>query len=253
MRSLWHITAAVAFNLTVASGAATQAADIKVLASNAVAEVMKDLVPEFERTTGQRVVVDYGPTNGIMARIKGGEAADVVILIKKSVTELQAAGKVVADSQIDVARTSMGLAVRAGAPKPDISTPDAFKRAMLNAKSVAFSKIGASGIHLMGVFERLGIAEDMKPKIRLVQGATRAADLVLKGEAEIAVQMLSELQPVVGVEVVGPLPGDLQFQIVLTAAVSPDAKDRAAAMSLVRFLTGPSAASVLKKKGMEGV
>lgn len=214
---------------------------------------MADLVPEFERVTGHRVVGIYEPTNAIMARIKGGETSDVVILIKQSVEELKQAGKVAADSPLDVARTSLVVAVLAGTPKPDISTVDAFKKAMLDARSVARSEVGASGIHFTRVLERLGIAEQMRPKMKVVQGAARTGDLIVKGEAEFAVQMMSELLPIPGVAIVGPLPGDLNFQIVLTAAMDISAKQPAAATALIKYLAAPESLPILKKKGMEGI
>jgi len=228
-----------------------QGAEIKILSTNAVTEVMADLVPEFERATGHKVVATYEPTSAIVARIKQGETADAVILIKQAVEELKGMGKVVAGTQADLAKTSLALAVRAGAPKPDIGTVEAFKQAMLNAKSIASPEVGASGLHLQRVFERLGIAEQMKPKIKLVKGAAPTGELVTRGEAEMAVHMMSELLPVAGIDIVGPFPGDLHFEIVVTGAVSPATKDPAAAEALIKFLASPAAAAVLKKRGME--
>ena len=235
----------------IAPGTSVQAAEMRVLASNALTDVMGELVPAFERTSGHKVVASYEPTIGVLSRIKNGEPFDAVIIIKQSVEELKGAGKIVAGSQVDIARTSMGIAVRAGVPKPDISSTEAFKRTLLNAKSIARSEIGASGIHFTQVLEKLGIAEEVKPKLKTVQGATRTADLVANGEAEIAVQMISELLPVTGVQVVGPLPGDLYYEIVLTGGLSSGAKEPDAATALMKFLSSPAAAPVLKKKGME--
>ena len=231
----------------VAPGTLVQAAEIRVLASNALTDVMGELVPAFERTSGHKVVASYEPTIGVLSRIKNGEPFDAVIIIKQSVAELKGAGKVVAGSQVDIA----GVAVRAGVPKPDISSTEAFKRTLLNAKSIARSEIGASGIHFTQVLEKLGIAEEVKPKLKTVQGAGRTADLVANGEAEIAVQMISELLPVTGVQVVGPLPGDLYYEIALTGGVSSGAREPDAATALMKFLSSPAAAPVLKKKGME--
>ena len=254
MRS-W-LSIAVASTLTffgvLAEGSPTWAAEIKVLSSNAMTDVMGDLVPEFERTTGHKVVATFEPTNAILSRIKAGESADVTILIRQSIDELRKSGKVVSGSEADLAKTSLGIAVRAGAPKPDISTVEAFKDAMLNAKSVAVSEVGASGLHFRRVLERLGIGEAMKPKLKILPGATRTAELVAKGDAEAAVQMMSELQPVSGAEIVGSLPGDLHYEILLTAALDESAKEPAAGAALIKFLASPTISPVLKKKGMEG-
>jgi molybdate transport system substrate-binding protein len=235
-----------------AGGGPTWAAEVKVLSSNAMTDVMTDLVPEFERTTGHKVVATYEPTNAILTRLKAGEPADVVVLLRQSIDELKMTGKVVPGSEVDLAKTSLGIAVRAGAPKPDISTAEAFKEAMLKARSVALSEVGASGIQFRRVLERLGIAEAMRPKLKVLPGATRTADLVAKGDAEIAVQMMSELQAVPGVQIVGPLPGALHYEILLTAALDAGAKEPAAGTALIKFLASPSVSPVLKKKGMEG-
>jgi molybdate transport system substrate-binding protein len=249
-----HVTrAAMLGSVVFAFATAVQAAEIKVLASNAVTHIMSDLVPQFEQATGHKVTAIYEPTSAILARIKNGETSDVVILIKGPVAELTKAGKVKADGQADIAKTRLGLAVKTGAPKPDISTPDAFRQAMLNAKSVASSEVGASGLHFMKVLDQLGIAEAVKPKVKVVPGARLTAELVVSGEAEMAIQMMSELLPVAGAEIVGPFPGHLAFEIILSCAVSSQARDPEAGAALIRFLAAPATAPVLKKKGMEGV
>jgi molybdate transport system substrate-binding protein len=247
------ITTIIAVAGLTAPGAIVFAAEIRLLSSNAMTDVMQDLVPAFERASGHKVVGIYEPTNGILKRIGNGEAFDVVLIIKKSVEDLKGAGKVLAGSHADIARTSMGIAVREGMPNPDISSKEAFKRTLLNAKSIARSEIGASGIHFMRVLEILGITDEVKPKLKTVQGATRTGDLVANGEAEIAVQMISELLPVAGVQVVGSFPEDLYFEIVLTAGISPDTKEPEASNALVKFLASPANAQVLKRKGMSAL
>lgn len=245
------VIAATLTSLSVlVGGAPTCAAEIKVLSSNAMSDVMADLLPEFERTSGHKVVATYGPTPAVMSRIKAGEPADVVILGRQSIDELKKIGKVVPGSEADLAKTSVGIAVRAGAPKPDISTVEAFKNAMLSAQSVAASE-GASGNHFRRVLERLGIAEAMKPKLKTIPGAAHTAKLVAAGEVEMAVQMMSELQAVPGAEIAGPLPGDLHFELLLAAALDANAKETEAAATLIKFLASPAASLVLKRKGME--
>lgn len=231
---------------------AAVAAEVKVLASNAMTTVMDELVPAFERTSGHKLSVVYAPTADIMTRIKGGETADAIILIRQSIDALKKDGKVVADTDTEIARTGIGLAVKSGAPKPDISTPDAFKATMLRAKSVSASETGASGTQFRRVLDRLGITEEMKPKLRLVQGATPTATLVAKDEAEMAVNMMSELTGVAGTEIVGPFPGDLAFDILLVGAVDASAKEAGAGRELLRFLASRDAAPVLTRKGMQG-
>jgi molybdate transport system substrate-binding protein len=235
--------------LTLLLPTLTQAAEVKLLASTAMLGAMEDLGPAFEKASGHKLVAVYEPTNGILARIKGGEASDVILVIKQNIEELTANGKVVPDSAVNLAKTTLGVAVKAGAAKPDISTPDAFKAAMLSAKSIARSETGASGIHVAKVLEQLGIAEAMKAKTTVTKGAARTAELAAKGEVEIALQMLSELL-VPGAEYVGPLPGNLAFEIVLTAGVANGAKEPAAAKALIDFLNGPAATPTFKKLGM---
>jgi molybdate transport system substrate-binding protein len=247
------VTAAMLASLVLATGGApTRAAEIRVFSSNAMTEVLADLVPEFERTTGHKIKATIEPTNAIMNRIKAGEAADVIILLRQSIDDLKRSGKIVPGSEVDLARTSMGLAVRSGAPKPDISTVEAFKDAMLKTNSVAVSEIGASGLHFRRVLEQLGIADAMKPKLKVLPGAARTAELVAKGDADVAVQMVSELQPVSGVEILSPLPGELHFQILLAGAVDAGAKEPDVGGALIKFLASPAASSVLRRKGMQG-
>jgi molybdate transport system substrate-binding protein len=162
-------------------------------------------------------------------------------------------GTLVPGSRVNIAKTSLGLSVRADAAKPDISTADSLKKTLLSARAVAASDVGASGIHFMKVLDRLGIAEEMKPKLIIVKGATRTASLVATGEADVAIQMISELLPVAGTQVVGPLPGDLHFEIVLVGALRSDAKEPAAGAELLKHLSSPAAAPALKKTGMQGV
>jgi molybdate transport system substrate-binding protein len=235
---------------TLISSTFAQAAEIKMLASNAMAGVMEELTPAFEKATGHKLVAVYEPTNMVMSRIKNGETSDVILVIKRNVEELTASGKVVPDSAVNIAKTNLGVAVKAGATKPDISTPEAFKATMLAAKSIALSEVGASGIHVAKMLEQLGIAEQMKTKTIIAKGAARTAELAAKGEVEIAMQMKSELL-VPGADYVGPLPGNLAYEIVLTAGVSGGAKEPAAAKALIDFLSSATATPALKKLGME--
>ncbi len=250
MRS-WSRIAAGALAVAILGWArAGSAAEIKVLCSNGFAEVLNEVVPRFERATGHRVKVAYSETKTLVDRVRGGETADLLILIRHGLDELERQGKVAAASRADLATASIGVAVRAGAPTPDIGSVESFKRTMLAARAVAATRVGATGIHLMKVFERLGIAEQMRPKMRLVDRGVRAAELVARGDADLAVQLMSELLPVAGARVVGPLPPGLDETVVMSAGVFAGAAQPEGAKALVRFLAAPDVAPVLERKGM---
>ena len=200
------------------------AVEIKVLSTHAAYEVLSDLGPRFERASGHRLSIGYDPTNLIRRRIDDGAAFDVAIVTRPVIDELAAQGKIVAASCIDIGRSGLGLAVRAGAPKPDITTVEAFKRALLAAKSVVRSKDGASGQYFATLLDRLGIAEAMRGKIRL--GASgRVAELVANGEVAMAVQQIAELLPVAGAQFVGPFPPELQLYTVFAAGIGSAANN----------------------------
>jgi len=223
--------------------------EIKVMASAAFKEAYLELVPEFERATGHKVVTLWVPSVQMMSRLKGGETVDLVIMSAASLDELIGAGIVVAGDRYDIARSGIGIAVRAGAPKPDISSGEAIKRAVLAAKAIAYST-GPSGVYLAGLFQRMGIAETIRDKVKISQGFP-AGSFVASGEAELAFQQISELLPVPGIELVGPLPADVQQITVFSAGLHVGAKAPDAARALVKFLTAPAAVPVTRKKGME--
>ena len=229
------------------------AADIKVMSTVALNAPLDDLKPKFESATGNKLTIVYGLIAELKKRVQDGETADVMLLSRAALDDLQAQGKVASGSIINVASSSVAVTVRAGAPKPDISTSDALKRTLLDAKSIVYAdpaKGGASGVYFAKVLERLGIVDQMKSKTILVPGA-QAAEVVAKGQAELGVAMGSEIVPVAGAQLVGPLPGDLNFVIVFSAGIGPTSKDSAAANALIKFMTGPTGAAVLKSKGMD--
>ena len=221
--------------------------NIKVMLSAAFKEAYLELVPQFERGTGHKVESLWVPSVQMMSRLKGGETVDLVILSAASLDELRKAG-FIAD-RTDLARSGIGVAVKSGARKPDISSGEAVKRAVLAAKGIAYST-GPSGIYLMGLFQRMGIAESLKSKVKQVQGEP-AGGVVARGEAEIAFQQVSELLPVPGIDFVGTLPADIQQITVFSAGLHAAARQPDAARALVKFLTAPAAAPVIRKKGME--
>jgi molybdate transport system substrate-binding protein len=230
-----------------------QAAEIKVLASVALTAALNELAPQYERTTGNKLSLGYSLVADIRKRVLEGETADVIILSRPVMDELQKQDKLTLGSIADVAGIAVAVTARAGAPKPDISTVDALKRSLLAAKSVVYAdpaKGGLSGVYFARVLDRLGIADQMKPKTVLVPG-DQSAEVVAKGEAEIGVAQTSEIIPVPGAQLVGPLPGDLNLLTVFSAGLGAGTKAADAATSYVKFITGPTAAAVLKARGMD--
>lgn len=246
----WTALLTMAVLMNVVSTAA-HSADIRLFSSNAMTDAMHELTPLFETATGHRVIGVYEPTNLILERLARGEAADMVILIKPTLQELAKKDQLVAGSEADIARTQIAVAVRSGAAKPDISTVEAFKKAMLASPSIAISKVGASGIQFTRALEKTGIYEQVKPRLQTLDGAVRTGEVLAKGGAVMAIQMKSELASVPGIEVIGPLPGDLNYEIVLSAALLKGTPQAGASSELIRFMTTPSAAASLRGKGMD--
>ena len=226
------------------------AAYITVLASNGVKAAVVELIPQFENETGHKLKFTWGASNLLTKQVESGEAFDVVIVTPSLIKGLVQQGKVVDGSAVNLARVGLGVAVKQGAPKPDISTVEAFKSTMLNAKAIAYTTAGQSGLHFISVTEKLGIADQVKAKGKTIPGGA-AAEFIVKGEADTAVQLIPELASVPGVEVVGPFPAELQNYIVLTGGVGTNAKDKVGAQALIKYLTTPAAISVIKAKGME--
>jgi molybdate transport system substrate-binding protein len=234
-------------------GTAAQAAEIKVLTSVALTSALNEIAPKYEQATGNKLDIGYSLIADIRKRILAGETADVIILSRPVMDELQKQDKFAAGSIQNIAGTPVALAVRAGAPKPDISTVDALKQTLLAAKAIVYSdpaKGGASGVYFARVVDKLGLTEQLKPKTILVPGA-QAADVVAKGEADIGVGQASEIVPVAGAQLLGPLPGELASTTLFTGAIGASSKVPDAAKSLIQFLTGPAAAPVFTAKGFQ--
>jgi molybdate transport system substrate-binding protein len=228
-------------------------AEIKVLTAGAFKQVLLALVPDFERTSGHKVTVENDTVGALTKRIAGGEAFDLAVLTPKAVDDLAKEGKFAAGSRANLARVGVGVVVKDGTPKPDISSVAAFKQALLAAKSVAYidpAAGGSSGIYVAGLLDKLGIAADVKPKAKLIPGGA-VAEHVAKGEAELGIHQISEILPVKGVTLVGPLPAEIQNYTVYAAGIGAHAKESDAAKALLKALSGPAAAEVLKSKGME--
>jgi molybdate transport system substrate-binding protein len=244
------------FTVLWLTGAAS-AAEIRVMISGGLTAAYNALVPEFERATGNKVITSYGPSmgttvNAIPVRLERGEPADVLIMVGYALGDLVKQGKVIADSRIDLVKSPIGIAVKSGAPKPDISSADAVKHALLAAKSVAYSD-SASGVYVSTeMFQRLGITEDMKGKARQIP-AEPVAGVVARGDAEIGLQQISEMLPVAGVDIVGPLPADLQKITVFSAGIATGSKEPDAGRALVKFLASPAARAAIVNSGMEPI
>jgi len=223
--------------------------EIKVMLSAAYKESYLELVPRFEHASGHKISAIWDQSARIFQRIKGGESVDLVILPSEPLDALIKLGKLVA--RFDLMKSGVGVAVRAGARKPDISCGAALKRELQAATSVVCS-LGPSGVYIVGLFQRMGIGDEMKAKTKIVQGEPAGA-VVARGEAEIAFQQVGELLPVPGIDLVGPLPPDIQKVTVFAAGLHASAQQPDAAKALVKFLTARAAAAVLRQKGMEPI
>jgi molybdate transport system substrate-binding protein len=232
------------------------AAEIKALVSTAMKASFEEIVAQFETSTGHNVVVTFGPTGGIAKRVLDGEALDLVILGGERVADLARENKIIPFSSIGVARSTIGVGVRNGAPRPDISSEAAFKAALLAAKGIAVTDPksgGGSSVFFARLFAQMGLTEALKPKMRYSAAGPGgyAGTLVMKGEADFALQPIPELMAVPGLEIVGPLPGAFQNVTTYTASIPASAKQEDAAKALIKALTAPQAAAIYKAKGLE--
>jgi molybdate transport system substrate-binding protein len=245
-----NAAAAICAASLVMSAAMADAAEIKVIASGGLRAAYLELVPGFERVSEHKVATTWAGSVDIMKRMQAGETFDLVIMPGASIDELIKLGKVVAGSRVDLAKSGIGVAVRAGAPKPDISSGDTLRRALLAANSIAYST-SASGVYLAGLFQRMGIADALKSKIKQSPPGVPVGELIARGEAEIGFQQVSELLPVAGIDYLGPLSADIQHFTAFSAGLHVGAREPQAAKALINFIKAPAAAPVIKKSGME--
>jgi molybdate transport system substrate-binding protein len=237
--------------------ATASAAEVRVMISGGLTAAYKALVPEFERATGHKVLTAYGPsmgttTNAIPVRLERGEPADVLIMVGYALDDLARQGKVIPDSRVELVKSPIGVAVKSGTPKPDISSADAVKRALLAAKTIAYSD-SASGVYVSTeMFAKLGIADAMKDKARKIP-ATPVGEIVAHGDAELGFQQISELKPVEGIDIVGPLPDELQKITVFSAGIASVSKEPDAGKALIKFLASPAAAATMVKSGLDPI
>ena len=229
-------------------------AELKVYSTIGVRSAAEQLFSQFEKASGHKLMVIWGTAPMLVKRIEDGETADVLILSRAAIDALGKLGKVGAGSEVSLASSGVGIAVKAGAPKPDISTPEALKRTLLNARSIAYSEPsagGASGVYFAKLIERMGIAEEMKPKTRYPPAGGFSASLLITGEAELAVQQKPELMHVDGAEIVGLLPGDLNVMTEFAAGITPDSKHADIGKALIAFLRTPAAKAAFRVKGLD--
>src|SRR5882724_2599945 len=235
--------------LAMTTATSLHAAELKVIAGGSMTASINAIAPEFEKASGHKLVSHFDSTPNIIARVNAGTPFDVVVVPVDVFKDPAARARFAPGPTIDIARVGYGVIVRAGAPKPDISTPDAFKKALLAAPSIAFLPASAAGAYVLKVFDRLGIAEEMKAKTKVQAAPAQIAPAVAKGEAELGVFLINVLIAP-GVDLVGPFPGDLQQELVFASAVAADSKEAESARALIEYLKTPAATALIKAAGM---
>ena len=246
-----NITRVIVFLSALTIAASASEADIKVLCSNGLRAVIEDLVPKFERDTGNKVVLQYEPSTQLKKRIDAGQAFDLAILTTTLIDDEIKAGKLTADSRTVLAHSGLGISIRAGAKKPDVSTVGKFKSALLNAESITYAQQGASAAPFEVLVAKLGLTSQLKPKYNLRNTASEVGDAVASGIVELGIAPVSEILPVRGVDLVGAFPKEIQSYVEMTGAVSATAKEKDAAKKLIAFITAPANLPVIRMKGME--
>jgi len=246
MKSSFIFAAIAALLLPGVAGAV----EIKVLSTQATEEAYRELAPQFEKASGHKVTTIFTGTLDLQKRIAAGETYDLIIMAGPAIDDFIKSGTIVPGSRVDLAKSGVGVGVRTGAPKPDIGSTEAFKKALLAAKSIGYST-GPSGVYVTGLFQRLGIADQIKRKLKQTPTGVFVGSIVASGEAEIGVQQLSEMSHFPGIDYVGPLPADIQQITVFSSGLQVGAKQVDAANSWVKFLTAPAAASAYKARGLE--
>ena len=226
------------------------AVELKLLSTLAMREAYLELIPQFEHVNERKVAITWAGTVDIMKRMEAGVSCDIVVASKGAIDDLIKLGKIMATGLVDVAGSGIGVAVRQGAPRPDISSAESLKRAVIAAKTVGCST-GPSGVYLAGLFERMGIAGDIKAKLRSVPSGGTIGTIVASGEAEIGFQQISELVHAQGIDFIGPLPAEVQYITVITAGIPTNAKDPIAAQALAKFLAGPTSKAAIQRAGLQ--
>jgi molybdate transport system substrate-binding protein len=245
-----HVIGALALTVWFAQPDCAKAAEIKVWTARALATVLAEIGPQFERATGHKLTVTAGLSDQFMQRAGAGEPFDILITGAPPLDELIRNRKIIAATRTDIARSGIGVEVRSGASRPDVSSVEAFKRTLLDAKSIAYLKDVGSGIYITRLLERLGIAEAIKSKVTRPETDV-VSELVARGEVELGIVVITQILTTPGVDLVGPLPAEIQSYVSFAAGISASSKEPEAAKDLIKFLTGPIAAPVIKAQGME--
>ena len=228
-----------------------QSGELRVMISDGMKPVVEELTPQIEQATGRKLAAEFNSSKNLREKIQAGEPFDAAIVTTEVLNDLIEKGKVASAGRADIARTGIGVGVRAGAPKPDIRTTEALKRTFLDAKSIGFNPTGASSAPTYDMFARLGITEAIKPKLMLESEAGLPQRNVASGKTELVISLVPEIQFFPGVDLVGPVPSDFQSYVNFAAGIAANAHDAEGAKALIRFLSGPKIVPVLKSKGME--
>jgi molybdate transport system substrate-binding protein len=236
--------------LCIAMPTVAAAAEIRVLSTQATEEAYRELVPQFEKASGHKVTTTFTGTLDANKRLAAGESYDLLIMSAPSIDEHVKTGKLVAGSRVDLAKSGVGAGVKAGAPKPDIRTVDALKKTLLAAKSIGYST-GPSGIYVVTMFQKMGIADEIKNKLKQTPTGVFVGSIIASGEAEIGFQQVSELSFFPGIDYVGPIPAEVQLITVFSAGIPTGTKQADAAKALVSFITAPAAAAIFKKHALD--
>jgi molybdate transport system substrate-binding protein len=225
--------------------------EIRILCSNGIKAAVEKLLPEYEHSMGLRMKVQFGTSANIRRSIEGGEPFDLAILSQQMVVDLMKDGKIAPGSKVDIASSGIGVAFRAGSPKPDVATPEAIKQTLLNAKSISYVKEGASSPVLVGMFHTLGISQEVQNKVAYQPGAERNMASVADGRADIAFGLVSEIVPAPGVQLAGPVPAQFQKPITISAGIASSTKNRAAVNKIIQSLSSAESSRIIKATGME--
>lgn len=251
MRKISIMAMALACVFCFSRAAAAQTSDVHVLASNGIKAVLEDLRPQAEHALGHTITVDYKPGANLKQEIDAGEQFDLVIVAADTIGQLTKEGKTVGGEGTPISRVGVGIGIRKGAPRPDISTPEAVKRALLATKAISYGPVGASLPYITKMMEALGIADTMKAKTVLLKNSDEINEAVADGKVDFGMTLVSEILPAKGVELLGPFPEQFQGYVRFNAAVGASAKNPDAANALIQFLAGPAAAAAIKARGMQ--
>jgi molybdate transport system substrate-binding protein len=251
MRKFCNAATALALVFLFARGASAQTGEVRLLASNGIKAVVEDTLPQAEQTIGHKISVEYRPTAALKQEIEAGAPFDAVIVTMETVGQLSKEGKTLGGDGTPISRVGVGIGIRRGAARTDISTPEALKKAMLGAKAIAYGPSGASMPYITKMLDSLGIADTMKAKTLLFDTSDGTNGAVADGKADFGITLVSEILPLKNVELLGPFPDAFQGYVRFTAAVSANAKNPEAASALIQFLAGPDAAASIKARGMQ--